>query len=44
MEATGVYWILVYDILEARGLEVLLVHARHVKKVTGRKTDILNCQ
>lgn len=44
MEATGVYWIPVYDILEARGLEVLLVNARHVKNVTGRKTDILDCQ
>ena len=31
MEATGVYWIPVYDILEARGLDVLLVNARHVK-------------
>ena len=30
MEATGVYWIPVYDILEARGLAVLLVNARHV--------------
>ena len=31
MEATGVYWIPVYDILEARGLEVLLVNARHLR-------------
>ena len=40
MEATGVYWIPVYDILEARGLEVLLVNARHVKHVPGRKSDV----
>jgi len=40
MEATGVYWIPVYEILEARGLEVLLVNARHVKHVPGRKTDV----
>ena len=44
MESTGVYWIPVYEILEARGLEVLLVDARHVKNVPGRKTDVLDCQ
>jgi transposase len=44
MESTGVYWIPVYEILEARGFEVYLVNARHVKNVPGRKTDILDCQ
>lgn len=44
MESTGVYWIPSYEILEARGFEVCLVNARHVKNVTGRKTDILDCQ
>ena len=44
MESTGVYWIPRYEILEARGIEVLLVNARHVKGVPGRKTDILDCQ
>lgn len=44
MESTGVYWIPLYEILEARGLEVLLVNARHVKNVPGRKTDVLDCQ
>jgi transposase len=44
MESTGVYWIPVYEILEARGFEVLLVDARHVKNVPGRKTDVLDCQ
>lgn len=44
MESTGVYWIPVYDILEARGFEVYLVNARHIKNVPGRKTDILDCQ
>jgi transposase len=44
MESTGVYWIPLYEILEARGIEVLLVNARHVKGVPGRKTDILDCQ
>ena len=44
MEATGVYWIPVYDILEARGLEVLLVNARHVKHVPGRKSDVEDCE
>jgi transposase len=44
MESTGVYWIPIYDILEARGFEVYLVNARHIKNVSGRKTDILDCQ
>ena len=39
MESTGVYWIPTYEILEARGFEVYLVNARHIKNVTGRKTD-----
>ena len=40
MESTGIYWIPVFDILEAYGLEVLLVNAQHVKNVPGRKTDV----
>jgi transposase len=44
MEATGVYWIPVFEILEQRGFEVLLVNARHVKNVPGRKTDVVDCQ
>jgi transposase len=44
MESTGIYWIPIYEILEARGFEVYLVNARHIKNVPGRKTDILDCQ
>jgi transposase len=44
MESTGVYWIPVYEILEARGFELCLVNARHLRNVPGRKTDILDCQ
>lgn len=44
MEATGVYWIPLYEILEARGFEVRLVDARKTKNVTGRKSDVLDCQ
>ena len=44
MEATGVYWIPVYELLEARGVEVLLVNARHVKNVPGRKSDVSDCE
>lgn len=40
MESTGVYWVPVFEILEARGFEVLLVNARDVKNVPGRKTDV----
>ena len=44
MEATGVYWIPVFQILEARGFEVKLVNAHHFKTVPGRKTDVKDCQ
>lgn len=44
MESTSVYWIPIYQILEARGLEVFLVNAQHVKNVPGRKTDVSDCQ
>lgn len=44
MESTGIYWIPAFEILEEYGLEVLLVNARHVKNVSGRKTDVLDCQ
>ncbi len=40
MESTGNYWITAYDLLEAAGIEVYLVNARHVKGVPGRKTDV----
>jgi len=44
MEATGVYWIPIYEILEARGVEVLLVNAWHLKNVPGRKSDVSDCE
>lgn len=44
MESTGVYWIPIYDLLEAAGLEVYLVNARHLKNVPGRKSDVQDCQ
>lgn len=45
MEATGVYWIPLFELLEARGFEVLLVDPRQTKAVKGRpKTDRLDCQ
>jgi transposase len=44
MESTGVYWIPLYELLESRGFEVMLVDARHVRNVSGRKTDVLDCQ
>ena len=44
MEATGVYWIPVYEILDARGFEVRLVNAHHVKNVPGRKSDVSDCE
>lgn len=44
MEATGVYWIPPYQILEAAGFEVCLVNARYFQNVPGRKTDVSDCQ
>lgn len=44
MESTGVYWIPLYEILEENGFDVCLVNARHLKNVSGRKTDVLDCQ
>ncbi|MGE5223167.1 MAG: IS110 family transposase [Omnitrophica WOR_2 bacterium] len=44
MEATGVYWIPLFEVLEERGFRVYLVNARHLKNVSGRKSDILDCQ
>ena len=44
MEATGVYWIPLFQLLERRGFSVLLVNARQIKNVSGRKSDILDCQ
>jgi len=44
MESTSVYWIPLYELLEEKGFEVKLVNARHVKNVTGRKTDVEDCQ
>ena len=43
MEATGVYWKPIYNLLEDR-FTLLLVNARHVKHVPGRKTDVQDCQ
>ena len=40
MESTGVYWIPLFELLESRGFTVLLVNARHVKNVSGRKSDV----
>jgi transposase len=44
MESTGVYWIALYQKLEAAGFEVLLVDARQVRHVPGRKSDVQDCQ
>lgn len=44
MESTYVYWIPIYELLEARGIEVVLVNARQVHNVPGRKTDFSDCQ
>jgi transposase len=44
MEATGVYWLYLYEVIEAAGLEVVVVNGRHVQNVPGRKTDMADCQ
>ena len=44
MQATGVYWIALYDVLEQHGIRVVLANAQHTKNVPGRKTDVQECQ
>ena len=44
MQATGVYWIPVFEILQQHGLEVYLVNARHTKNLPSRNSDIAECQ
>lgn len=44
MESTGVYWIPLFQILEARKLQVCLVNAHYAKNVPGRRTDVCDCQ
>jgi len=44
MEATGVYWISLYEVLDARGLQVHIVNSRATRQVSGRKSDVLDCQ
>ena len=44
MESTGSYWLVLFEILEARGFEVHLVNTHRLKYVPGRKSDVLDCQ
>jgi hypothetical protein len=44
MESTGLYWIPLFQILEARGFKVYLVNAHYLKSVPGRKSDVSDCQ
>jgi transposase len=44
MESTGVYWISLYEVLESRGFEVILVDPSRLKRAPGRKTDVKDCQ
>lgn len=44
MEATGVYWINLYGVLEAAGLAVVVVNGAHCRNIPGRKTDMKDCQ
>lgn len=44
MESTGIYWVPLLEILQARGLQVVLVNARDAKNVPGRKTDVNDAQ
>jgi transposase len=44
LESTGVYWIPLFQVLEERGFAVKLVDARQLKRVPGRKSDVVDCQ
>ena len=44
MEATGVYWMAIYEVLEQEGLRITLTNPRHFKNVAAQKTDVKDCQ
>ena len=44
LESTGVYWVPVYEVLEDRGLEVIVANAREARAVPGRKSDVNDAQ
>src|SRR6266540_561788 len=44
LQATGVYWIAIYNILTELGIRVVVVNAQHTKNVPGRKSDVQECQ
>jgi transposase len=44
MEATGIYWIATFQLLERKGFKVVLVNPRQIKNVTGKKSDVMDCQ
>ena len=44
MEATGVYWLPLYGVLEAAGMQVVMVDGRQTRNLPGRKTDMKDCQ
>ena len=44
MESTGVFWKPIWNLLEGSSFKLILVNARHVKNVPGRKTDVMDCQ
>jgi len=44
MQATGVYWIGLFEVLQAHGFQVQVVNAQHTKTLPGRKTDVQECQ
>lgn len=44
MEATGVYWVCLHDVLEESGIEVTVFNGAHARNLPGRKTDVQDCQ
>ena len=44
MESTGVYWIPLFEVLEGRGFECCLISSRSLRRVPGRKSDVIDCQ
>ena len=44
MESTGIYWIPLFEVLELRGFQCCLISSRSIKRLPGRKSDVLDCQ
>ena len=44
MQATGVYWVALFEVLHSSGFQVQVVNTQYTKNLPGRKTEVQECQ